>query len=111
VGSVIRVSTIPPVRDDDLGIPKKFKKMARPRRPNIIDGTAARLLIFTSIISVRRFSGANSSRYTAVAAPIGKDSKRVMIKVKKEPEAAPRIPASSGSRESSDRKKSVLNFS
>ncbi len=31
-------------------------------RPNTMDGTAARLLMFTSMMSVQRFLGANSSR-------------------------------------------------
>jgi hypothetical protein len=37
-------------------------KVARPRIPKTMDGTAARFEIFTSIRSVNRFFGANSSR-------------------------------------------------
>ena len=63
VGSVIRARTIPPTIGADLGRCITFKKIARPSRPKIIDGTAARLLIF-SIKSVNLFLGANSSRKT-----------------------------------------------
>ena len=55
VGRVIRVKTNPPVKGIDLGRPKKFKNIARPRRPKIIDGTAARLLMFISIKYVNLF--------------------------------------------------------
>ena len=61
VGKVIRESTVPPTKGVPLGIPKKFRSIASPSSPNIIDGTAARLFIFTSIHSVHRFFGANSS--------------------------------------------------
>ena len=62
VGRVMRVSTRPPTSGAERGSPKKFRNTARPSKPNTMDGTAARLLIFTSIISVHRFFGANSSR-------------------------------------------------
>ena len=62
VGKVIKVSTRPPTRGADLGIPKKFMNTARPSKPNTMDGTAARLLMFTSMKSVIRFLGAISSR-------------------------------------------------
>ena len=42
-------------RGIDLGIPKKLIKTARPKSPKIIEGTAAKLLILTSIKSVIRF--------------------------------------------------------
>jgi hypothetical protein len=42
--------------------PNQLMNTARPSRPKMIDGTAARLLIDTSIRSVQRFFGAYSSR-------------------------------------------------
>ena len=62
VGKVIRVSTSPPTMGADCGRPAKLMKIARPRIPNTMEGTAAKLEILTSIISVSRFVGANSSR-------------------------------------------------
>ncbi len=62
VGSVISASTIPPTTGADRGSPKKLRKTARPNKPKTIEGTAARLLMLTSIRSVQRFFGANSSR-------------------------------------------------
>ena len=41
---------------------QQLMKTAKPRIPNTIDGTAARLEMFTSIKSVIQFLGANSSR-------------------------------------------------
>ena len=62
VGSVSSVSTSPPTSGAERGMPKKFRNTARPSRPKTIDGTAARLLMFTSMRSVQRLRGANSSR-------------------------------------------------
>jgi hypothetical protein len=62
VGSVISVSTSPPTSGADCGRPAKLMNIARPRMPNTMDGTAARFEMFTSIRSVKRFFGANSSR-------------------------------------------------
>ena len=62
VGSVIRASTIPPTRGAERGKPKKFKNTARPRRPKTIEGTAARLFIFTSMKSFNLFFLANTSK-------------------------------------------------
>ncbi len=62
VGSVISVSTSPPTSGAERGTPKNWMKTARPSRPKTMDGTAARLLMLTSIRSVNRFAGANSSR-------------------------------------------------
>jgi len=62
VGSVISASTSPPTRGAERGIARKLIKNARPSRPKMIDGTAARLLMLTSIRSIQRFFGANSSR-------------------------------------------------
>ena len=62
VGSVISDRTMPPTSGAERGRPKKPRKTARPSRPNTIEGTAARLLMLTSIRSVQRFFGANSSR-------------------------------------------------
>ena len=49
VGRTRSASTRPPTRGAERGRPKKFRKTARPSRPNTIDGTAARLLILTSM--------------------------------------------------------------
>ena len=62
VGNVINDNTKPPTNGIDLGIPKKLIKTAKPNKPNIIDGTAARLFIFTSIKSVMRFFTAKFSK-------------------------------------------------
>src|SRR5690606_5769587 len=62
VGSVIRVSTSPPTTGIERGTSKKLMKMARPKRPKMMEGTAARLLMLTSMRSVQRLRGANSSR-------------------------------------------------
>ena len=62
VGSVISVSTSPPSTGAERGISKKLMNTASPSRPKMIDGTAARLLMFTSMKSVQRFCAANSSR-------------------------------------------------
>ena len=52
VGSVIKANTKPPANGDDLGSPKKFKNIAKPNNPKTMEGTAAKLLILTSIIFV-----------------------------------------------------------
>src|SRR3712207_8795210 len=54
--------SMPPTSGAERGMPKKFRNTARPSRPKTMEGTAARLLMFTSIRSVQRFLGANSSR-------------------------------------------------
>ena len=110
VGSVISVSTSPPTKGTERGMPNKFRNIARPSRPKITEGTAAKLLMFTSIKSVIRFLGAYSSRYTAAATPMGKDKAKVTSKVSKLPTTAPAIPAISGSEESPFVNKPVLNF-
>ena len=46
----------------DWGNPAKLIKIAKPRMPKTIEGTAARLEMFTSIRSVNQFFGANSSK-------------------------------------------------
>ena len=97
VGKVIKDNTRPPTKGTDLGIPKKFIKTARPNKPKIIDGTAARLFILTSIKSVIRFFIAKFSKYMAVKTPIGKLNNNVTVMVIKEPIVAPQNPATSGS--------------
>ena len=62
VGRTSSASVMPPTRGEERGRPKVLRNTARPRRPNTIEGTAARLLTLTSIRSVIRFFGANSSR-------------------------------------------------
>jgi len=62
VGNVIKVNTKPPTKGTDLGKPKKLMNIAKPSKPKITDGTAAKLLILTSIKSVSLFLGANSSK-------------------------------------------------
>ena len=74
--------------------------MANPSSPKIIDGTAARLLIFTSKNSVNLFLGASSSRKTPAETAIGKDKINVIIIVRNDPTREPQIPACSGSVES-----------
>ena len=101
---------MPPTNGTERGRPKKLRNTARPKRPNTIDGTAARLLILTSIRSVQRFLGANSSRYTAEPTPTGNVSARVTIMVSSDPTTAPQMPASSGSREAPLVKNSRLNW-
>ena len=49
VGNVIRARTIPPTSGADLGRCITLRNIAKPSSPKIIDGTAARLLIFTSM--------------------------------------------------------------
>ena len=61
-GSVSSERTSPPTRGADRGMAIQLMNTARPSRPKTIDGTAARLLIFTSIRSDQRLRGANSSR-------------------------------------------------
>ena len=58
VGRVIKVRTSPPTIGVERGRPKKFIKTARPKRPNMIEGTAARLLMLISIRSVSLLFGA-----------------------------------------------------
>ena len=98
VGKVIKDKTNPPTKGTDLGIPKKLIKTARPRSPKIIDGTAAKLLILTSIKSVNLFLTAKFSKYIAVKTPTGKLRMRVTKIVIKDPIVAPKKPATSGSR-------------
>src|SRR5690606_26411794 len=82
VGRVINVSTRPATTGAERGKPKKLIKIARPKRPNTMDGTAARLLMFTSMMSIQRlFLGAYSSKNTAVATPRMNERKRVIERV------------------------------
>ena len=62
VGRVLSEITSAPTMLEDCGSPAKLMKMARPRMPKTIEGTAARFATLTSIRSVQRFFGANSSR-------------------------------------------------
>ena len=62
VGSTSSASTRPPTSGAERGRPKKLRNTASPSSPNTIEGTAARLLMLTSISAVSRFLGANSSR-------------------------------------------------
>ena len=59
---VISASVMPPTKGDDRGKLNVLMNTARPNKPKIIEGTAARLLIETSTKSTQRFFGANSSR-------------------------------------------------
>ena len=61
-GIVISASVMPPTSGAERGRPKVWRNTARPSRPKMIEGTAARLLIETSMRSVQRFRGAYSSR-------------------------------------------------
>ena len=58
VGKVISDKTIPPTSGEDLGKSKYPKKIDSPSKPKTIDGTAAKLLMLTSIISDSLFLGA-----------------------------------------------------
>ena len=62
VGNVINDKTSPPTNGVDLGRSKTFKSNAKPSNPKTIDGTAAKLLILTSINAEILFFGANSSK-------------------------------------------------
>ena len=97
VGRVINAKTIPPTIGADLGKCITFKKIASQSKPKIIEGTAAKLLKFTSIKSVNLFFGASSSKKTPAATAIGNERISVMRRVKKEPSIDPRTPACSGS--------------
>ena len=62
VGKVINDRTNPPTNGEDLGRSKYPRNIDKPNRPNTIDGTAAKLFIFTSITSDNLLLGANCSR-------------------------------------------------
>ena len=77
---------MPPTSGAERGNSKKFKNIANPSKPNIMEGTAAKLFIFTSTpLDLPLFFGANSSKYIAVAIPIGKDSTKVILSAKSDP--------------------------
>ena len=78
-------------------MPNQLMNTASASRPKMIEGTAARLLIDTSIRSVQRFFGAYSSRYSAASTPVGKAMRKAMKIVSTEPFNAPQIPATAGS--------------
>ena len=61
-GSVSSDSTSPPTSGAERGSAAQLMNTASPSRPNTIEGTAARLLMLTSMRSDHRFFGANSSR-------------------------------------------------
>ena len=88
---------MPPTKGAERGIPKIFRNIAKPNRPKIMEGTAAKLLMLTSIKCVQRLRGANSSRYIAAATPRGKESANVTRRVRAEPTTAPQMPACSAS--------------
>ena len=111
VGSVINPKTRPPTKGADLGRPNVDRNTERPSRPKTIDGTAARLFIFTSIKSVILPGLAKYSKYIEAITAKGKAKRIVTNKVKDDPTTAPRIPALSGSLESAAVKKVLLNFS
>ena len=76
-GSVSSDRTRPPTSGAERGSAAQLMNTAKPSNPNTIDGTAARLLMLTSIRSDQRLRGANSSRYIAAATPMGNASKTV----------------------------------
>ena len=61
-GIVINARVIPPISGAERKLGNAARNTARPSKPKIIEGTAARLLIDTSIRSVQRFLGAYYSR-------------------------------------------------
>ena len=75
-----------------------------------MDGTAARLLIFTSMKSVNLFFGANSSKYIAANTAIGNEKIKHTNILKTVPIKELAIPASSASLESGLVKKLKLNL-
>ena len=109
VGRVISDKTSPPTSGAERGSWKKLINTASPSNPKTIDGTAARLLILTSMMLVMRFFGASSSRYIAAMTPMGKLSASVTKMVRSEPTKAPRKPAISGSRLSPEVKSTQAN--
>ena len=62
VGSIINERVSPPTSADARGRSKKFIKMASPKIPKIMEGTAARLLMFISIKLIKGFFRENSSK-------------------------------------------------
>ncbi|CAE1304079.1 unnamed protein product [Acanthosepion pharaonis] len=90
-GIVISASVRPPT-GAERGRPKVLRNTASPNRPKMIDGTAARLLIDTSIRSVQRFWAHILPDREPPAPPIGKASASVTSMVSSEPLAAPQIP-------------------
>ena len=83
-------------------------KTARPSNPNTIEGTAAKLLIFTSIKSVIFPGFAKYSKYIAAITAKGRANNNVINNANAEPTTAPKIPALSGSLESAFVKKDEL---
>ena len=62
VGIIIKASVSPATSGAERGMPKRLRKIARPKSPKMIEGTAARFEIFISINRVRVDFFANSSR-------------------------------------------------
>ncbi len=61
-GMVMSASVMPPTSAAERGRCRKFRKIDSPSRPKMMEGTAARLLIDTSMMSVSQFLRAYSSR-------------------------------------------------
>ena len=110
VGSVINDKTIPPTRGDDRGKSKYPRNIDNPNKPNTIEGTAAKLFMFTSMISDKRFFGANCSKKIAADTPIGNDKIKHTNSESADPTRAARIPAISGSRLSPFLKLSLIHI-
>ena len=111
VGSVINPKTRPPTSGADLGKPNVERKTDKPSKPKTIDGTAAKLFIFTSMKSVIRPGLAKYSRYMEAITASGSANITVTKRVRAEPTTEPNIPALSGSLESADVKNVLLNLS
>jgi len=99
-GMVIKARVIPPTSGEERGRPNSWMKIARPSRPKMIEGTAARLLIETSIHSTHLARGANSSSQIAASTPSGNDRTKVTPMVRSEPLNELQIPAVAASVES-----------
>ena len=110
MGKVISDKTIPPTSGEDLGKSKYPKKIDSPSKPKTIDGTAAKLLMLTSIISDSLFLGANCSKKIAADTPNGNDKIKQTNSDNVEPTRAANIPAISGSRLSPFLKNPQLTF-
>ena len=89
---------------------KKLRKTAKPRSPKTIEGTAARLLMFTSIKEVNLFFGAKLSKYNAAITPSGNEIIKHTIMLYNDPTIAAATPANSGSLESPLEKSVQLNL-
>ena len=94
VGSVSSVSTIAPTSGAERGKPKKPMNTARPSNPKTMDGTAARLLMLTSMRSVQRLRAREFLEIDGGGHADGERQQRASAtSVKNDPTTAPQMPA------------------